>query len=218
MMLMGAFVRTAVLPWHHLHSQGISPQHFFQCVISTLPQKSPPRLALAISNAGKGNSDGLSRVCARIGSSSLSTPSTTMDELWPILDLALERRPLKRLALDEGFIPNRNGIHALRIGVDGGTWLADPNTQLAHICYRLCGLLRPCVSVVFVFEAGAGAQDPRTAAFHKLIEAFGFHIRITPGDVVTELARLNCLEVLDLIFTTDMEALVFGATHLLGGG
>ncbi|KAK7015975.1 hypothetical protein R3P38DRAFT_3203698 [Favolaschia claudopus] len=137
-----------------------------------------------------------------------------MDEIWPLLDRALQCRPLKNLAIDEGFVVNRNGIQSLRIGIDAVSWLSEPNITLQDICCRLCRLLGLCVTAVFLFDKTA-TQDPLAPPFNALIEAFGFYSCLVKGDVVTDLACLNRMGSLDLIFTTEMEALVLGATHVV---
>ncbi|KAK6988762.1 hypothetical protein R3P38DRAFT_2804227 [Favolaschia claudopus] len=116
------------------------------------------------------------RCCDDAGQNvSSSPPPMSVSQL---LDRALQCRPLKNLAIDEGFVANRNGIQSLRIGIDAVSWLSEPNITLQDICCRLCRLLGLCVTAVFLFDKTA-TQDPLAAPFNALIEAFGFYSCLT---------------------------------------
>ncbi|KAK6977816.1 hypothetical protein R3P38DRAFT_3471838 [Favolaschia claudopus] len=85
-------------PWHHVQQYWNSQDHT-QYLSTVLKWE-------------------LDQWCKRIGELSVLSPSVNMDGLWQIIEPALERRSLKELAISEGFVPNRNGILALRIGID----------------------------------------------------------------------------------------------------
>ncbi|KAK7057806.1 hypothetical protein R3P38DRAFT_3169310 [Favolaschia claudopus] len=144
----------------------------------------------------------------------LLTPPLSMDELWLILEPAVRRRALKHLTIMEGFVPNRNGILSLRIGIDATTWLSEPNITLNDICCRLCRIFGLSVTAVFFFDVPA-TRHPLAGPFHSLVQAFGFYSRLAEGDIVIELACLNRTGALDLIFTIEAEAFVLGATHVV---
>ncbi|KAK7001178.1 hypothetical protein R3P38DRAFT_3217352 [Favolaschia claudopus] len=170
------------------------------------------------------------RIGTGIGDISLLTPSSSMDDLWLILEPAVRRRTLKDFTIMEGFVPNRNGILSLRIGIDATTWLSEPNITLDDICYRLCRVLGLSVTAIFFFDVPA-TRHPLAAPFNALVKAFGFYSCLicvrnitnpfrlmvvqAKGDVVIELACLNRIGALDLIFTIEAEAFVLGATHVV---
>ncbi|KAJ7508231.1 PIN domain-like protein, partial [Mycena galericulata] len=149
---------------------------------------------------------------------------------------ASQKCSFQQFTLREGFETNHNGIRALRVGIDGGIWLSESesragisgelNPELASLFYRLCELLRFSVTAIFVFKGTNGpdfkwgqtvskSSHPLTRQFQSLIKAFGFHCHQAPGDAEAELAYLNRLNLVDLIFTVDASVFIFGATHVV---
>ncbi|KAJ7442236.1 PIN domain-like protein, partial [Mycena galericulata] len=147
---------------------------------------------------------------------------------------AVQKGSLQKLALAEGLVANRKGIGALRAGIDASVWLSEcpDNTArgespgLTKIFDQLCALLRLAVTPVFVFP-GLDSPDsrrgnkvckiphPLTTQFQAFIKAFGFHCHHAPGEADAELAYLNRLELVDIIFTVKEEVFIFGATYVI---
>ncbi|KAF8201962.1 PIN domain-like protein, partial [Mycena galopus ATCC 62051] len=139
-----------------------------------------------------------------------------------ILEPALQRRCFEELTVSEGFVANRNGIRALRVGIDASAWLSVHDIQRVNVFHQLCQLLRFSITVIFVFpgpHAPIIEQPDSTSTlaneFQSLIQAFGFHYYTAPGNARAELACLNRLELIDVIFTAEPDIFVLGATHVV---
>ncbi|KAJ6448836.1 PIN domain-like protein [Mycena sanguinolenta] len=100
------------------------------------------------------------------------------------------------------------------------------NPQLGVLFYRLVYLLTLPIRVVIIFDGPGRPSIKRgtavltnghwlTGPFQKLIDAFGYHWYTAPGEAEAELAQLNALKIVDVVVTTDVDALVFGATAMM---
>ncbi|KAJ7149830.1 PIN domain-like protein, partial [Mycena crocata] len=153
-----------------------------------------------------------------------------------IIEPALQRRSFEQLCLSEGFNSKRHRDGMLRIGIDASIWLAEctqvfqgqyrrENPQLEALLYKLCELIKYCAIAIFVFDGpGRPVKRGKEAAewpgwlldhFKTMITAFGFYYYTAPGEAEAELAQLNRMKLVDAIFTTDGDVLVFGATHMI---
>ncbi|KAJ6497260.1 PIN domain-like protein, partial [Mycena vulgaris] len=157
------------------------------------------------------------------------------------LEAAKQQRAFHQLTLTEGFEGNHHEFGALRLGIDTSIWFAEctaalnaparryqtsENPELESLFYKLCELLRYSVTAIFVFD-GPNRPDfkrgtlvnktphPLTDPFQSMITAFGFHYYTAPGEAEAELAWLNRMNVIDVIFTTDSDVFVFGASHVI---
>ncbi|KAJ7503000.1 PIN domain-like protein, partial [Mycena galericulata] len=100
-------------------------------------------------------------------------------------------------------------------------------SALEKLFDQLCALLRLAVTAVFVFPRADSPEfkrgnkvkisHPLTNQFQALINAFGFHCHdVSSGfNAEAELAYLNQLELIGIIFTVNEEVFVFGATHVI---
>ncbi|KAJ7513009.1 PIN domain-like protein [Mycena galericulata] len=153
------------------------------------------------------------------------------------LEPALQKRSLQNLTVSEGFERLHKGLRlrALRVGIDASVWLSEcpsdmvtsgESPGLERLFYQLCALLRLSVTPIFVFPGPNGPDfkrgknisktpHPLTPQLQWLIEAFGFHCHNAPGEADAELAYLNRLELIDIIFTINEEVFIFGATHVM---
>ncbi|KAN0075204.1 PIN domain-like protein [Tylopilus felleus] len=156
--------------------------------------------------------------------------------LWPILSRAAERRSLLEFTVNEGFQHVAAGLKLLKIGVDASTWMhsvcpvfrhhhagAGQNPELRTLFYRLAAILAMPAHVVFMFDGPGRPQVKRgkqvrgrshwlARPFQELIDAFGFQWHEAPAEAEAELAVLSQHGLIDLVLTTDVDALVFGAT------
>ncbi|KAJ7901209.1 PIN domain-like protein [Mycena olivaceomarginata] len=107
-----------------------------------------------------------------------------------------------------------------------GNTIQGPNPQLRILFYRIAYLLTFPIRVVFVFDGPARPEikrgtnvlargHPLTSPFQKLIEVFGYHWHTAPGEAEAELGQLSDLSIIDLVITTDIDALIFGARTLM---
>ncbi|KAJ7442833.1 PIN domain-like protein [Mycena galericulata] len=88
---------------------------------------------------------------------------------------------------------------------------------------QLCALLRLAVTAVFVFPRADSSEfksinkakisHPLKNQFQALVKVFGFHCHNAPGEADAELAYLNRLELIDIIFTVNEEVFVFGTNQ-----
>ncbi|KAJ6579195.1 PIN domain-like protein [Mycena vulgaris] len=160
--------------------------------------------------------------------------------LHKIIGPAVQHRSFKQLSVAEGLKQNRRGHGTLRIGVDSSIWMsqctavfqapglhfqAGENPELCALFYKICELSKYCVTAIFVFD-GPGRPDIKrgkqvidrphwiTEHFQAMISAFGFY-HYTAREAEAELAQLNRMNIIDGVFTTDGDVLVFGATHMI---
>ncbi|KAJ7847602.1 PIN domain-like protein [Mycena olivaceomarginata] len=162
-----------------------------------------------------------------------------VDGAWKILESAAKHHDLLQLTVTEGFKRNGEECQPIIVGVDASIWMyqADraltygntiqgPNPQLRILFYRIAYLLTFPIRVVFVFDGPARPEikrgtnvlargHPLTSPFQKLIEVFGYHWHTAPGEAEAELGQLSDLSIIDLVITTDIDALIFGARTLM---
>ncbi|TFK72356.1 PIN domain-like protein, partial [Pluteus cervinus] len=104
---------------------------------------------------------------------------------------------------------------------------AGENPELKIFFFKLCRFLSIPAIFVFVFD---GPERPpikrNTQILSKqtiwliphlktLIRAFGFHVHDAPGEAEAELAKLNRRCLIDAVYTSDSDSLVFGAQLVL---
>ncbi|KAF5325924.1 hypothetical protein D9611_000198 [Ephemerocybe angulata] len=110
--------------------------------------------------------------------------------------------------------------------INSWTWIGC-ETELACLRKSLEQLLTVPAIVVVVFD---GPQRPKIKrgkqvqtscpyqlepAFHEIIEAMGFYCETGPGEAEAHLVMLNQSGAVDYIFTSDNDALVFGAKNVI---
>ncbi|KAJ6587600.1 PIN domain-like protein [Mycena vulgaris] len=157
--------------------------------------------------------------------------------LWEILNAAAQKMSFKQLAIQEGLSDNAQGM--MPVGVDACLWLTQcqevfhkpshaqmgRNPELRTLFYKLAALIQAGVNAVFVFDGLNRLKikhNKRVRAqphwlvteFREMIELFGFHSYIAPGEAEAELAQLNRLQHISAIFTDDGDVMVFGACRV----
>ncbi|KAJ6452713.1 hypothetical protein C8R47DRAFT_1229291 [Mycena vitilis] len=107
-----------------------------------------------------------------------------------------------------------------------GNAVRGPNPQLRALFYRVARMQSQPIRVVFFFDGDERHSIKRgtkvltrghwlTEPFKELIEAFGYHWHMAPGEADAELAQLSDMAVVDVVVTPDLDALVFGARALM---
>ncbi|KAJ7892126.1 hypothetical protein B0H14DRAFT_3691496 [Mycena olivaceomarginata] len=141
--------------------------------------------------------------------------------------LARRRLPFwKRSQVNTGMEPGSIWMYQADRALTYGNTIQGPNPQLRILFYRIAYLLTFPIRVVFVFDGPARPEikrgtnvlargHPLTSPFQKLIEVFGYHWHTAPGEAEAELGQLSDLSIIDLVITTDIDALIFGARTLM---
>jgi Holliday junction resolvase YEN1 len=148
---------------------------------------------------------------------------------------------LSNLALEHWQQTNKPLIVAIDISIwsfqiQSGQKGSNPAIRTFH--YRLCRLLQSNIHPLFIFD---GPHKPpfkrnkhtsgvvvrggqalwETQTLKRLIRAFGFMYWDAPGEAEAEAAMLQRCGVVDVVFTEDVDALMFGAGRVareVGGG
>ncbi|KAJ7272662.1 PIN domain-like protein, partial [Mycena haematopus] len=156
-----------------------------------------------------------------------------------IVKAAAQIMSLKELCAREGFLENRREIGTIIIGVDACLWLTQcqavfhkprhaqigKNPELKALFYKLAALNQAGITAVFVFDGPNKAAVKRNkqvkakphwlvAEFTKLIDLFGFHHHMAPGEADAELGYLDYFGCIDGILTDDGDVAVFGARRI----
>ncbi|TDL13836.1 PIN domain-like protein [Rickenella mellea] len=153
--------------------------------------------------------------------------------LWDILKPSARHQHLSQFVADA--FKSSGGHHAFVIGVDASLWFhqaqhpflvgharAGRNPELKVLFRRLARFSNLPATVLFVFDGPERPNFKRKTKviptehwmavdFRKLINAFGFHAHMAPGEAEAELAVLNRAGIVHAVFTDDADALVFGA-------
>ncbi|KAF6753507.1 hypothetical protein DFP72DRAFT_849133 [Ephemerocybe angulata] len=128
----------------------------------------------------------------------------------------------------------------MRVGIDMGTFMDEcvagtHSAGLHHqfaggplriFFFRLAQLLKIPANFVFVFDGpnkpekrGHGAQSQPALWWvddvQRLIESFGFYTHEAPGEAEAELALLNQWGMIDMMWTSDSDSMVFGGQTVL---
>ncbi|KAJ7660950.1 PIN domain-like protein, partial [Mycena polygramma] len=152
---------------------------------------------------------------------------------------AAQTASFKEVTINEGFIEKRRETGTILVGVDGCLWLtqcqavfhkprhaqAGKNPELKALFYKLVALNETGVDAVIVFDGKHGPDVKRgkqvkkkphwlIAEFVKLIDLFGFHSHMAPGEADAELACLNKFGFIDGILTDDGDVATFGARRI----
>ncbi|KAF5385881.1 hypothetical protein D9615_002450 [Tricholomella constricta] len=155
---------------------------------------------------------------------------------------AVQVRTLTQVATVEGFESQRRGSCTLFIGVDASILLnraqyaayhqkgglnmqAGENLPLQILFWQICRMLALPVTPVYVFEGNKGPLYKRgrevkttphalTNSFQELLTSVGFHFYVAPGEAEAELAELSKSGKIDAVMTEDVDAFLFGATHV----
>ncbi|KAF8440776.1 PIN domain-like protein, partial [Boletus edulis BED1] len=122
---------------------------------------------------------------------------------------------------------------------DGSTWLhavccafrhnhagAGRNPELRTLFYRLASFLNIPVHAIFVFDGPSRPHVKRNkqvraiphwlaTIFQEMLAVFGFAKYEAPGEAEAELAALTRHGIIDAVLTTDIDAIVFGATCVI---
>ncbi|KAJ7839745.1 PIN domain-like protein [Mycena leptocephala] len=159
---------------------------------------------------------------------------------WEIAKGAAQTMSFKELCIKEGFIEKRRDIGTMLIGVDACLWITQSqavfhkprhaqmgkNPELKALFYKLAILNQAGVSAVFAFDGSDRLSIKRdkqvkkkpnwlVAEFIKLIELFGFHYHMAPGEADADLGYLDEFECIDGILTDDGDVALFGARRIL---
>ncbi|KAJ7882730.1 hypothetical protein B0H14DRAFT_2565125, partial [Mycena olivaceomarginata] len=154
-----------------------------------------------------------------------SQVNTGVDGAWKILESAAKHHDLLQLTVTEGFKRNVIWMYQADRALTYGNTIQGPNPQLRILFYRIAYLLTFPIRVVFVFDGPARPEikrgtnvlargHPLTSPFQKLIEVFGYHWHTAPGEAEAELGQLSDLSIIDLVITTDIDALIFWCKNL----
>ncbi|KAH9481588.1 Flap endonuclease GEN-like protein 1 [Psilocybe cubensis] len=154
--------------------------------------------------------------------------------LWKLLDPVATRASFQRLAVEDGFMSNRQGTRGYRLGVDAMGWIyracyrhgATKNMELATLNARCSRLYSLPILPIFVFDGPNKPSIKRKknirgnrhwieADFKSLLDAYGFIWCEAPGEAEAELARLTKEDYLDAVLTEDSDSIVFGTTTVL---
>ncbi|KAJ7489980.1 PIN domain-like protein [Mycena galericulata] len=152
-------------------------------------------------------------------------------KLWPILSNAAEQRDFLECTLAGGY-PKRTGVDAsiwmyqVARALKHNNTVRGANPETRALFYRLARLLSAPMNPLFVFNGPErpetrrnaqvlNAEHQLTAQFQALIEVFGYPWYTAPGEAEAELGRLNNLGIIDIVMTTDIDALIFGAKTLM---
>ncbi|PPR07281.1 hypothetical protein CVT26_012441 [Gymnopilus dilepis] len=147
---------------------------------------------------------------------------------------------LIEIAVREGFEIRRHGTGQIVIGVDVSPLFyasqavfnnrshanAGQNPELRALFFRLTWLSRSGAIVVLVFDGPGRPGEKRnrhvrtiphwlTRLFKELALAFGFYCHTAPGEAEAELAYLNSVQAVDIVYTADSDIFVFGATQIM---
>ncbi|KAJ7813796.1 PIN domain-like protein [Mycena olivaceomarginata] len=138
------------------------------------------------------------------------------DGLQKILLSAVEYHDLLQYFVVQSFETSGNGgeCQPKVVAFDASIWMyqadraikhgnadAGPNPQLRILFYRAARLLSLPICVVFVFDG------PARPAIKRGTKA--------PGEAEAEMAQLSAMGVIDVVVTTDTDALIFGAKNLM---
>ncbi|KAJ7812763.1 PIN domain-like protein [Mycena leptocephala] len=160
---------------------------------------------------------------------------------WEIAKGAAQTMSFKELCIKEGFIEKRRDIGTMLIGVDACLWITQSqavfhkprhaqmgkNPELKALFYKLAILNQAGVSAVFAFDGSDRPSIKRdkqvkkkpnwlVAEFIKLIELYGFHYHMAPGEADADLGYLDEFEcIIDGILTDDGDVALFGARRIL---
>ncbi|KAJ7817387.1 PIN domain-like protein, partial [Mycena olivaceomarginata] len=146
----------------------------------------------------------------------------------------------KELCIKEGFVQKHRNIGTMIFGVDAYLWITQcqavfhkprhaqmgKNPELKALFYKLAALNQAGVTAVFVFDGPNKPSVKRdkqvrakphwlVAEFIKLIELFGFHYHMAPGEADSELGYLDNFGCIDGILTDDGDVAVFGASRII---
>ncbi|KAF5380540.1 hypothetical protein D9615_004534 [Tricholomella constricta] len=164
--------------------------------------------------------------------------------LWKILKPTVQARTLTQLSVSEGFEHNRRATGTIRVGIDASLLLnraqwaayhqtgrginmqAGENLPLQILFFQLCRLLALPIIPIFAFDGSQGPTVKRgrqvkatphalMSAFLQLINDAGFYGYTAPGEAEAELAELNARGEIDAVITDDVDAFLFGATHVI---
>ncbi|KAJ7826418.1 PIN domain-like protein [Mycena leptocephala] len=130
------------------------------------------------------------------------------------------------MSFKELCIKERRDIGTMLIGVDACLWITQSqavfhkprhaqmgkNPELKALFYKLAILNQAGVSAVFAFD---GSDRPSIKRDKQLIELFGFHYHMAPGEADADLGYLDEFECIDGILTDDGDVALFGARRIL---
>ncbi|KAG6807721.1 hypothetical protein H0H92_006610 [Tricholoma furcatifolium] len=155
-------------------------------------------------------------------------------KLWNLISPAAESTTLKQLAVNQGFVDNIGGIHAIRLGIDASAWLCQVrfhhgNTrhpELVALFARLVELLQLPVAPYFVFDGNERPKVKRGKRvganphwledeFKELLSCFSFDWITAPGEAEAELSCMSKEGIVDAVETEDSDIFVFGAKTVL---
>ncbi|KIK78342.1 hypothetical protein PAXRUDRAFT_164248, partial [Paxillus rubicundulus Ve08.2h10] len=155
------------------------------------------------------------------------------------LSCAAKKRSLVEYAANQGFHPQTGpdgGPKLLTIGVDASMWMhsvcsvfrynhagSGPSPELRTLFYQVAALLAMPVHALFMFDGHGRPSTKRgkqtggkshwlTTGFQELLDAFGFWWCEAPGEAEAELVALSQQRFIDMVLTTDNDALIFGTT------
>ncbi|TFK70515.1 PIN domain-like protein, partial [Pluteus cervinus] len=150
-----------------------------------------------------------------------------------VLASTTQSTSLATFSIKEGFEENRRGLGTIRVGVDASIWMnevqaalgkvflhaqAGPKAELRVLFLRLAHLLQFAITPIFVFDGPMRPAVKRgkqvidlphwlTRGFQKCIDAFGYYHHTAEA----ELAAMNQAGLIDIVVSTDVDMLVFGA-------
>ncbi|KAJ6500207.1 PIN domain-like protein, partial [Mycena vitilis] len=152
---------------------------------------------------------------------------------------AAQTASFKEVTIKEGFVEKRRETGTIIVGVDGCLWLtqcqavfhkprhaqAGKNPELKALFYKLAALNETGLDAVIVFDGKHGPDVKRgkqvrkkphwlITEFVKLIDLFGFHSHMAPGEADAELACLDKFGFIDGILTDDGDVATFGARRI----
>ncbi|KAJ6457149.1 PIN domain-like protein [Mycena vitilis] len=158
---------------------------------------------------------------------------------WTTVKPAAQTASFKEVTIKEGFVEKRRETGTIIVGVDGCLWLtqcqavfhkprhaqAGKNPELKALFYKLAALNEIGLDAVIVFDGKHGPDVKRgkqvrkklhwlIAEFVKLIDLFGFHSHMAPGEADAELACLDKFGFIDGILTDDGDVATFGVRRI----
>ncbi|KAJ7822117.1 PIN domain-like protein, partial [Mycena olivaceomarginata] len=164
----------------------------------------------------------------------------TISVFWEIVKPVAQTISFKELCIKEGFVQKHRNIGTMIFGVDAYLWITQcqavfhkprhaqmgKNPELKALFYKLAALNQAGVTAVFVFDGPNKPSVKRdkqvrakphwlVAEFIKLIELFGFHYHMAPGEADSELGYLDNFGCIDGILTDDGDVAVFGASRII---
>ncbi|KAF5313491.1 hypothetical protein D9611_008632 [Ephemerocybe angulata] len=168
-----------------------------------------------------------------------------INDLWPVLQpgstkIFLTPAAIKNMTLKSS--DSQPHIKKLiKVGIDMGTFMDEciagahsagihhqfAGGPLRPLFFRLAQLLKIPASFIFIFDGpnrppkkrGITVQSQSEVWWvddaQRMIEAFGFHVHEAPGEAEAELALLNRWEMIDALWTSDGDSMVFGGQAIL---